>query len=638
VRVLLSLLLVACQPDPYPGERGDVLHASLRLLPKTVDPALVGDEGSGMVASQVYEGLLTYHPYARPYTLIPALASELPTMSEDGRTYTFTLRDDVVFHDDPCFPDGEGRQATAHDFLFALKRLAHPTTRTNGWWLLDGRIAGLDAWRDAVRADIEAERTAGRTPGPLHGLERPATGLEVVDDFTLRFHLTEPYPQFLWTLAMPYTAVVPREAVEHYGESFRNHPVGTGPFRMTEYNPVYRAVYAANDEYRDVRVPDPEHVPADRWPGWEADVAAGHLANAGERLPLVDGLEIRFIQEDQPRWLYFSNGYLDWLNPPKDNIRDALPGGELSDELKRRGVRVQPLTELGTVYTALNTADPLLSNVGVRRAIALAFDHRWTVDNLYGGQAVVATSMIPPGVAGFDPSMHPYHAPDGGAQLERAREVLAEAGYPDGIDPRTGDRLHLTFESTGAGVTQRAFAQRFVDEMRRLGLNVDVVVNTFPQVTEKMRNKQYQVAGLAWGLDYPDAQNILQLLYGPNGAPGINRTNYSNPEFDAMFTRAALLPDGPERTRLYEQMAAIIGRDVPVITRVHRIRQNLQQPWLHGLKYTDVHFQHWRYASVDAAERHARVTEWNRPVLWPLIPLFLLALSLLGLTIRGQRR
>ena len=137
----------------------------------------------------------------------------------------------------------------------------------------------------------------------------------------------------------------------------------------------------------------------------------------------------------------------------------------------------------------------------------------------------------------------------------------------DGLDPATGERLHLTFEASGAGVTQRAFSQRFVDEMRRLGIDVDVVVNTFPQLTEKMRNKQYQVAGLAWGFDYPDAQNILQLLYGPNGSPGINRTNFKNAEFDALYEEAALLQDGPERTRLYERMAAIIGREVPVITR-----------------------------------------------------------------------
>ena len=371
---------------------------------------------------------------------------------------------------------------------------------------------------------------------------------------------------------MGYTAVYPREAVEFYGKEFRNHPVGTGPFKVTEFNPVYRAVYRRNENYRDVRVPDPERRPEERWEGWEKDRDAGLLVNAGQQVPLVDGIEMRFILEDQPRWLYFKAGYLDFLNPPKDNVAEAIPGGELSPEMKERGIRVQPWTELGTVYTSMNTEDSLLSNVDVRRAIALAYDHKWTVDNLYGGQAVIATSLIPPGVAGYDPDYHPYHSDNGKADVERAKELLARAGYPGGVDPETGRALRLVFENSGSGVTQRQFADRFTDEMRRIGIEVDVVVNTFPQMVDKMRKKKFQIAGLAWGFDYPDAQNILQLLYGPNESPGINSANFKNEEFDALYLESAVMEDGPERTAIYERMAAIISDNVPWITRTHRIR------------------------------------------------------------------
>ena len=637
--LLPLLLLQGCNPDPYPTEEGEILHVGLRLLPKSFDPPHVSEEGSGMVASQVYEGLLMYHPYARPYQLIPALAESLPEVSEDQLTYTFHLRRGVTFSDDPCFPGGVGREVTADDFLYAFKRFSHPHTQTEGWWLFDEKIAGLNAWRDQLREDIHAARAQGEVidTDALWGLERPVAGFEVVDPYTFRFHLTAPYPQFLWVLAMPYTAVYPHEAVEYYGDEFRNHPVGTGPFRVTSFNPVYRVVYARNERYRADRFPDPEHHPEERWPGWEADAAEGLLAHAGEPLPLVDGMEIRFILEDQPRWLYFKSGYLDFLTPPKDNTEEAVPQGALSPELAERGVTLEAWTELGTVYTCLNTLDPLLSSVDVRRAMALAFDHQWTVDNLYAGQAVIARSLIPPGVAGFV-DYHPYHSDDGRAQVERAKEHLALAGYPGGIDPATGRPLRIRFENSGTSITARHFGDRFTDEMRRIGIEVDVIVNTFPQMTEKMRNGNFQVAGLAWGFDYPDAQNILQLLYGPNRAPGVNSSNFDSAAFNDLYERSTRLEDGPERTALYEQMARIVSDEVPWITRTHRIRQNLKQPWLEGFRYTGVHDQYLRYVAVDGAERARLVAEWNRPTRWPVAVLLLGFVGLVGVTmVRGRR-
>lgn len=633
-----ALLLTACSPDPYPGEEGTILHIGLRLLPKSFDPPHIGEEGSGKVSAPVYEGLLSYHPYARPYKLMPALAESLPEVSDDRLTWTVRLKRGVTFVDDECFPDGQGREVTAEDVLFAFKRFAHPSTHAKGWWLFDRKIAGLNDWRDALKAEIAAASAAGEPVGDLYGLERPVEGFEVVDRYTFRIHLAEPYPQLAWVLAMPYTYLYPREAVEHYGEEFRNHPVGTGPYRLVEYNPVYRAVYRANPEYREVSVPDPVNDPDDRIEGWDwrADVDAGLLPHAGQRLPLADGIETRFLLEDQPRWLYFKSGYLDWMNPPKDNTAEALPMGELSPEFAARGVKLYPWTELGTVYTCLNTEDPLLSSVDVRRAIALAFDHRWTVDHLYAGQAIVAKSLIPPGVAGYV-DYHPYHSEDGAAQYDRARELLARAGYPGGVDPDTGKPLRLRFENSGTSLSARHFAARFVDEMRRIGVEVDVIVNTFPQMTEKMRNGDFQVAGLAWGFDYPDAQNIFQLLYSGNADRGSNTANFRDPEFDVLYEVSSQLEDGPERTRMYEDMARIVSDQVPWVTRTHRIRQNLQQPWLVGFKYTEVTDSYWHYVTVRADERRRLLEAWNRPVRWPLGVLAGGAALLVGVTLlRGR--
>jgi ABC-type transport system substrate-binding protein len=564
----------------------------------------------------------------------------MPEVSEDKMTYTFKLRKGVRFSDDDCFEDGKraSLEVTAQDFLFVFKRFAHPETKAMGWWLFDEKIEGLNEWRDKLRNDIGEARKRGEKVGPLWELERDVPGFEVVDDYTFRFHLAKPYPQFLWVLAMGYTSVYPREAVEYYGKEFQTHPVGTGPFRIKEYNPVYRAVYSRNENYRDVRVPDPVNKPEERWDGWEEDEAAGFLINAGKSVPLIDGIEMRFILEDQPRWLYFKAGYLDFLNPPKDNVAEAIPGGELSEEMTVRGVRVQPWTELGTVYTSLNTEDPLLSNPDVRRAMALAFDHRWTVDNLYGKQAVVATSLIPPGVAGYDVDYHPFHSDDGRAQVDKAKEYLAKAGYPGGVDPKTGRALRLVYENSGSGSTQRQFADRFTDEMRRLGIEVDVVVNTFPQMVDKMRKKKFQVAGLAWGFDYPDSQNILQLLYGPNGSPGINSANFKNEEFDALYRESSVLEDGPERTSIYRRMAKIVSDEVPWITRTHRIRLHLQQPWLQGYKFTEVNYHYWKFVGIDGEKRKSLLSDWNKPNRWPLFVFFAVVGGMIVSTVwRGKK-
>ncbi len=637
--LITVLVLLGCSPDPYPGEVGDVLHVSLRTLPKTLDPARVEDESSAKLTANVFEGLVSYHPYARPYQVIPALAESLPEISEDGLTYTFRLREGVTFHDDPCFPGGEGREVVASDFVYAMKRFAHPATSAKSLWMFRDHVRGLVAYRNEIQARMNAETEAGRLPSDTYALDDvPLVGIEAVDDHTLRIHLEGPYPQLMWVLALPAAGVYPRECVEHYGDDWRNHPVGTGPFRVVEYNPVYRAVMVANEDYRDVRVPDPVGDPAQRYPDWETDLEAGRLERAGQRIPFVDGVEIRFIQEDQPRWLYFKNGHTDFVNPPKDNVAEALPRGELSPELVERGVTQQRWVELGIVYACLNTEDPVMANVDLRRAIALAYDHRWTVDNLYAGMAVVAHSPVPPGVAGHDPDYRPFHSEDGTAQLERAKEFLAEAGYPGGIDPETGERLHVTFQGSGTSVTNRQFAARFVDEMRRLGIEVDVVPNTFPQLIQKMRNKQFQIASLAWGFDYPDAQNVLQLLYGPNKAPGIGSANFDDPEFDRLYDEAAVLPDSPERTALYEQMTRIVADQVPWITRAHRIRPHLAHEWLHGYKYTEVNDQHLRYVWLDDALRDARVAEWNRPVRWPLAVLVLGFGGLLVASILGRQR
>ena len=244
---------------------------------KGLDPAQVGDRYSATEVAKVYEGLLEYHYLKRPLTLAPNLAAAMPTVSEDGLTYTFKLKQGVKFHDNACFSNGKGRELTAEDFVYTIKRVADPKLNAPIFYLLAEKIQGLDAWRkkqvDAPKVDYTAA----------------IAGVKAIDTYTLQFTLNKPYPSFLYALAVPTCYVVPQEAVVYYGEEFLNHPVGTGPFTLKAYTPqANKLVYLKNPNFRVKKYPN------------EASESYKHLlADAGKQLPLVDKVvRISFLKSN----------------------------------------------------------------------------------------------------------------------------------------------------------------------------------------------------------------------------------------------------------------------------------------------------------------------------------------------------
>ena len=192
-----------------------VLNISVKAKIKGMDPIYANDMYSSNEVARVYEGLLEYHYLKRPYTLIPNLAEAMPTVSSDGLTYTFKIKKGVVFQDDAAFEGGKGRELVAEDFVYSIKRLADPKLQALGWWILDGKIKGLNEWREK------------HTDSKVVDYDETVEGLKAIDKYTLKFKLTKPFPQFLYSLAMPFTFVVAKEVLSHYGKEFLNHPVGT---------------------------------------------------------------------------------------------------------------------------------------------------------------------------------------------------------------------------------------------------------------------------------------------------------------------------------------------------------------------------------------------------------------------------
>jgi oligopeptide transport system substrate-binding protein len=534
------------------------------------DPINSSDRYSGNETGKVYEGLFEFHPLKRPYELMPNLAESLPTVSNDGLTYTFKLRKGVLFHDSPAFKDGIGRELKSDDVIYSIKRLADPKLSAKGWWLLDDRISGLNEWR-AKNAPLEATN-----------YDEAIEGLKKIDDYTLQVKLKRPYPQFLYALAMPYTFIVAREAVEFFGKEFLNHPVGTGAFILPKFDQSNLIVYTRNPKFRDKFYPSE---------GEEGDDKRGLLADAGKKIPFVDRINVHIVVESQPMWLSFMKAKNDLIHVKDVNIQQAITKEkELRPELRELGIRLIMNPVLDVTYYAFNHEDPTFKNKKVRQAMNLAFDRAGYNKLFHENTAVEAQGAVPPGLAGYRKEFkNPYTKYD----LEQAKKLLAEAGFPE------GKGLPPIVVQTRSDTISRQGIEFLEKSMAKIGINIDIGMNTWPELVNKVTKKQHQMYAMAWGADYPDAENFLGLLYCPNQAPGSNGANYCNPEFDAIYKEATIMQDSPERTALYEKLNEMAALDAPWILGFHRSEIYLNHAWLKNYKFMEFNHAQAQYLNVD---------------------------------------
>ncbi|MFO7957524.1 MAG: ABC transporter substrate-binding protein, partial [Candidatus Brocadiia bacterium] len=284
---------------------------------------------------------------------------------------------------------------------------------------------------------------------------------------------------------------------------------------------------------------------------------------------------------------------------------------DLSPEFKEKGIELLKTPEAAVYYIGFNMQDPVVGgdNKKLRQAMGLAFDTEWRIENFYNGRGISAQDPIPPGIFGHDADYdNPYKGPD----LERARELLAEAGYPGGIGP-DGKRLTITFDIGSAGPAAIQSAQRFAADMDQIGIAVDIQTNTWAEFLRKQRKGSTQVFRLGWLLDYPDPENFLQLLYGPNKAPGPNGTLYDNPEYNRLFEQMKAMPDTPERYEIIRRMVDIVVEDCVWIPIFHPVDYVLIHQWYENVKLqgTTGGYLKYRDANVELREKLRR--EWNRP-------------------------
>ncbi len=569
--------------QPSAGQGEVVLNQRLEANIQTLDPADVGDTNSDGVCREFYESLYGYHYLKRPHVVVPELAESLPEISQDGTEYHIRIKRGIYFHDDPCFPDGKGRELKAQDFVYAIKRLADVKVQSKNWYIFDGRIVGLDAFREYTKTCQKGQVDYSRT----------VEGLYAQDDYTLVIKLIRPWPQLIYWLAFLPTAPMAQEAVDYYGPDIVHHPVGTGPFILKQW---HRGVYVEavrNPHYRRVYYPSE---------GADGDAEAGLLEDAGKPLPFIDRVIWRIVTEDQPRWLLLMRGDIDINSIPKDNFGQAVSmSTDLTDQMKQRGMKLQLFDEPCTFWLGMNMQDPVIGrNKPLRYAINYAIDRLKFIEIIQSGKGKPAYGFIPVVMNGYDQSIADWSPCR--FDLEKARAYMKEA---EKIQGGPIPKLRLSIGRTGT--VQKQTLQFLSRCLMQIGIQTEIEIYDWPAFLEKLRTSDLQLYFTGWMADYPDVESFLGVFYSPN-APWPNNSLFQNAEFDAIYEKVCIMPDSPERTELYRKAERIVVEQMPCAFIYHRIGYIIHHGWLGNVKADPykadtIGFGQLRYYKINAEQR-----------------------------------
>jgi len=553
---VLLMVLSGCDrsdsTDPSQGSELVYRH-SMDSAPTGLDPARAADLYSNFLVVNLYDTLYRYKYLARPYELEPNLAEALPQISTDGLIYTIRIKPGVRFIDDAAFEEGRGRVVQAEDFVYSIKRHFDPEMRANGAWLWQGKIVGLNEWKAA---------------GSNYDEEVP--GLRALDERTIQIQLISPFPQLTHTLAQGYAAVVPREAVEHYGGEIAVHPVGSGPFKLARFDSA-GASLVRNRNFR----PEPFSLEAEGFdPATQAKYGLERLE--GRNPPFTDRIDIEFIAEAAARWNTFNAGQVQFVKVPVsqfDQILESRSPARLIPELQQRNHLLASL-ESGFVHTDFNMDDRRIGhhpdpnqntrNHALRCAISKAFDWKRRNEVFYSGLGQVFAGVIPPVAPEFDKDqdLSPVSR-----DIQGAMDLLSGGGW-------NADNLPVLEYGFFSAVSERQMFEQFRSFMTDIGYPEHKIkplrFASYGDYARAYLNREVMLITSAWTMDYPDAENTMQLYFGPNASPGANNSNYNNEEFNRLYRASSSMPASPLRTTMYRKMNDIVIRDCASISGISR--------------------------------------------------------------------
>ena len=584
---LAALTALLISGGAFAADMNKVLRVTFNAPETGFDPAKVSDMYSNRVCENIFDPLITYDYLARPAKLIPNTIEAMPTISKDGKVYTFKLKKGIYFADDPAF-GGKKRELVAEDYVYSFKRHLDPTVNSQWSFLVEGRFVGADA--------LVAK--AGKNALDYN---TPIEGLKALDKYTLQITLNDPAFNYSYILAMPAFGAVAREVIEANAANTNAHPVGTGPYTLKEWKPGSKIVLEANPNYRkDV---------FNFAPSKDAVDAGIIKALKGKSVPVCGRIEVSIIEEEQPNWLSFEDKQIDVNIISQAALQEALVidpknplNVKLTDKYAKQGIQLQRIKDLEVTYTFFNMQDPVVGGEGkekiaLRRAIAMAFPRSETIAAIRRGQAVPVNYIVPEGVAGHNPNFKGATKFDPAA----ANALLDKFGYKKGADgwrmQPNGQPLSIEY-ATGTNAIDKQWNEYWQKAFDSLKIKLTWKYGKWNELSKANHQGKLQMWGLAWGADYPDGENFMMLLYGKNAGDS-NSAWFKNAEYDKHFEASLALPDGAERNKLYDQMNKIAVAQQPWIFGDTRVRSWVAQPYVKGFKVHPIlNANFWRYCDV----------------------------------------
>ncbi|HYD79009.1 MAG TPA: ABC transporter substrate-binding protein [Paucimonas sp.] len=552
------------------------------------DPAVSYDWYSAQVIQSIFESLYTFDYLARPVRLVPQTAQALPVITNQGKTYTIALKKGIYFSADPAF-GGKPRELTATDYAYSFKRLLDPRIKSPHAWLFEEKIVGLDELaRDA--------KASGRFE-----YDRQIAGLEIVDRYTLRIHLKHADFNFGQILAHFPSGAVAREVVERYRNNLGRadaNPVGTGPYRLAQWRRGSRIVLDANPVYRGFTWnfqlgSDPE----------DRRIVA---QMSGKRMPQIKRIEINVIAEDQARWLSFQNDEVDLFQLYGPLTERALKGGKLVPELVQKGVQLSRIADPELGYYYWNMRDPIVGGlskdkIALRRAIAMAYDVKEEIRQVWNGEATPLAFPVPPGVVGHDgdyQSMIRFDPAAANLLLDRFSYKKGRDGWrtmPDGRPLQ----IRYSAPTTSLGRLQAELWKKAFDS---IGIRMTADFRPPAELLTATKQCQLQMRTALWSADYPDGDNFMQIFYGPNIGKSNNGCSRI-PEYDALYARTRNMMEGPERKALYRKMARILEVNTVQFLGFARYNNMLAQARVIGYKKHPILAAEWMYCDIEQPQK-----------------------------------
>ncbi|MCC7325231.1 MAG: ABC transporter substrate-binding protein [Burkholderiales bacterium] len=560
-----------------------VLRITFEVAESGFDPVRVSDNYSATVNEAIFERLLTYDYLARPARLAPMTAEAMPEVADGGRTYTFRLRRGIHFTPDPAF-GGHPRELVAQDYVYTFMRFLDPKNRAPYAFLLEGKIEGLDklaaAAKQSGRFDYDAR----------------LADLEAVDRYTLRIRLARPDFNFPYIVAHTSFGAVAREVIEAYSGQTDAHPVGTGAYQLKQWKRASKIVLEANPGYRGFTW----DFTGNNGDAWDAALID---AMKGRSMPQIGRVEISIMEEFQSQWLAFRQQQIDLLNLPSTFRTDAFGHDDrLKPEFVDQRVSVYSFIAPEIIYAYFNMLDPLVGGfardkIALRRAMILGYRLEEDINVIRRRMAVVAEMPVPVGVVGHDPAYRSINQRDPAL----ANRLLDHFGYAKGKDGyRTtpdGKPLVVRYANSGS-VVDREHGELWKKSMDAIGINLQVDVAPFGENLKAAKACKLMMWESAWGADYPDGDNFMQLLYGPNTGQS-NNGCYQSAAFDAFYEKSRTLPDSPERNRLFLEMSRQMEVDGAWSLHLSRERRWLIRPWVRGFKRHPILHAEWQYMDIE---------------------------------------